>query len=875
MAEYTPQNPPDQTPGNQAGAGANGTVAPDYLGRVEPQALTTEVEGSFVDYAMSVIVSRALPDARDGLKPVQRRILYAMHSDLRLRPGSPYKKSARIVGEVLGKYHPHGDGSVYESMARMVQDFSLRYPLVDGQGNFGSVDGDNPAAMRYTEARMARLAASMLSDIDEDTVAWKENFDDSLQEPVVLPAQVPNLLINGTTGIAVGMATNIPPHNLGEIVEAQKFIIDHWERRHSLTIDELMVYVKGPDFPLGGQILGTDGIREAFETGRGRIVVRAEGRIEEIPGRSRKRLVFDAIPYGVNKASLIARIADIVNKGERLQEIVDMRDESGRDGIRLVMELKSSATPQRVLNQVYKFSDLQMSFAVTLRALLENQPVVLNLRQALLCHLDHRIDVVERRTRFRREKVRARAHVLEGLLKALANIDRVVEIVRASDAAVEASTRLQSEFKLTERQAQEILDMPLRRLAALERQRLEDEYTEALQQIRGFTELLENPFKLRQVVREELDKLREAHQDPRKTRILYGVQPELSDEDLVVKQDDLVVVWQSQYSRRTLATEYRGQGLGGQGVSGRSDREQSPVEHLLYANSLDSYLFFTNRGRVYPCRAHALPEGSRTGRGETLRGAIPLEPEEEVQAILHRPADARWHSVVLVTRLGRIKRLRMSAFSRLRTAGKYAITLHDGDSIAKAVATNGRNKLFLLTAQGKGLLLDETGIRQQGSTASGVRGIRLKAGDVVADCLPVADNDNVVLLYGNGKGKRMAMGQWSAKGRNTQGNWATSHRRLDELGPIACAVVVADDKELAIATAQGKVMRTPVAALRSLSRSAAGIRIIRVAQGDQVASVAVVPLTEDPEADDIAPPPLLAEVEHETGEAPDPVQQAS
>ena len=620
MAEYTSPNPPDQTPGNQAGAGANGPVAPDYLGRVEPQALTTEVEGSFVDYAMSVIVSRALPDARDGLKPVQRRILYAMHSDLRLRPGSPYKKSARIVGEVLGKYHPHGDGSVYESMARMVQDFSLRYPLVDGQGNFGSVDGDNPAAMRYTEARMARLAASMLSDIDEDTVAWKENFDDSLQEPVVLPAQVPNLLINGTTGIAVGMATNIPPHNLGEIVEAQKFIIDHWERRHSLSVEELMVYVKGPDFPLGGQILGTDGIREAFETGRGRIVVRAEGRIEEIPGRHRTRLVFESIPYGVNKASMIARIAEIVNKGERLQDIVDMRDESGRDGIRLVLDLKSSATPQRVLNQIYKFSDLQMSFAVTLRALLDNQPVVLNLRQALLCHLDHRIDVVERRTRFRREKVRARAHVLEGLLKALANIDRVVEIVRGSDAAVEASTRLQGEFKLTERQAQEILDMPLRRLAALERQRLEDEYREALEQIRGFTELLENPFKLRQVVREELDKLRENHQDPRKTRILYGVQPELSDEDLVVKQDDLVVVWQSQYTRRTLATEYRGQGLGGQGVTGRSDKEESAVEHLLYANSLDSYLFFTNRGRVYPCRAHALPEGSRTGRGETLRG---------------------------------------------------------------------------------------------------------------------------------------------------------------------------------------------------------------------------------------------------------------
>ncbi len=867
MADYTPQDPPDQSLGNHAGT--NQAVVPNYLGRVEPHALTTEVEGSFVDYAMSVIVSRALPDARDGLKPVQRRILYAMHSDLRLRPGSPYKKSARIVGEVLGKYHPHGDGSVYESMARMVQDFSLRYPLVDGQGNFGSVDGDNPAAMRYTEARMARLAASMLSDIDEDTVAWKENFDDSLQEPVVLPAQVPNLLINGTTGIAVGMATNIPPHNLGEIVEAQKFIIDHWERRHSLTIDELMVYVKGPDFPLGGQILGTDGIREAFETGRGRIVVRAEGRIEEIPGRSRTRLVFESIPYGVNKASMIARIADIVNKGERLQEIVDMRDESGRDGIRLVMELKSNATPQRVLNQVYKFSDLQMSFPVTLRALLDNQPVVLNLRQALLCHLDHRIDVVERRTEFRRTKVRARAHVLEGLLKALANIDRVVEVVRASDSAAEASAQLQGEFKLTERQAQEILDMPLRRLAALERQRLEDEYADALEQIRGYTELLENPDKLRQVVREELDRLRENHQDPRKTQILYGVQPELSDEDLVVKQDDLVVLWQSQYARRTQATEFRGQGLGGQGVSGRSDKEDSAVKHLLYANSLDSYLVFTDRGRVYPCRAYALPEGSRTARGETMRGCVPLEPDEEVQAVLHQPAGVRWRSLILVTRRGRIKRMRMSDFTRLRTAGKFAIALHNGDAIAKAVATDGDSNLFLLTTQGKGLRLDETAIRYQGTTASGVRGIRLRADDLVADCLPVSDDDNIVLLYGQGKGKRMAMEQWSVKGRNSQGNWAVSHRRLKELGPIACAVTVADDKELAIATAQGKVMRTPIAPLRSLSRTAAGSRVIRTAEGDQVAAVAVVPMTEDPEADEIAAPQLLTEIEHTGGSGPD------
>lgn len=832
--------PPDDQSLPLSGPRVNGS----YLGQVTPKAITQEIEDSYIDYAMSVIVARALPDVRDGLKPVQRRILYAMYADLALRPGSAYKKSARIVGEVLGKYHPHGNDAVYNAMARMVQDFSLRYPLVDGQGNFGSVDGDNPAAMRYTEARLAPLTALLLGDIDKDTVDWQPNFDDSLEEPTVLPSLVPNLLINGTNGIAVGMATNIPPFNLGEVVDALHYVSAQWERRNELQLDELLSLVRGPDFPAGGLILGTAGIRDAFAFGHGRIIVRSPAEIETMPSGHRHRLVFTSIPYLVNKAELIARIADLVRGGDRLRDIADMRDESDRRGIRVVLELKSGAVPERVLNQLYKHSDLQTSFSVNFRALVNGRPERLSLREALVRHLEHCIEVVTRRTRYLLQQVQERAHILEGLLTAIDNIERVIHVIRTSDSAPAAGATLTAEFALSRRQVQAILDMPLRRLAGLERQKLNEERREVQARIAHYRALLADPQAIRGVIRDELAELKAKYADARRTQILLGVHPELSDEDLVTKQDDLISIWRNSNVRRTLASDFAIQGRGGIGVISKSDREEAALDQVLFANSLDQVLCLSSLGKAYASKVYNLPVGSRTTRGITLRGAVNLaRADEQLDAFVRIPANATVRSLILVTRKGRIKRMRWSHFRKIMAGGKRALTLRDDDRVEQAVLTDGASHVLLVTRHGKALRLDETRIRYQGTAASGVRGIALHAGDRVVGCVKIEDEDTVLVIYDRGKGKRVRARSFTAKGRGTQGNWIAPHRKRAELGAIAAVTVVGDGSEIAVVSAHSMIVRIPSQELSVISRQAAGVKVMGLGTDDRVVGVASLPPT--------------------------------
>ncbi len=835
VSEHTAHSPLDA-------AWANG----HYLGQVRSQAITTEIETSYIDYAMSVIVARALPDARDGLKPVQRRILYAMYADLTLRPNAAYKKSARIVGEVLGKYHPHGDEAVYAAMARMVQDFSLRYPLVDGQGNFGSIDGDNPAAMRYTEARLAPLTLSMLEDIDKDTVDWGPNFDESLEEPLVLPTLLPNLLINGTSGIAVGMATNIPPHNVGEIMEALKFLLDNWERRDTVSLDELMQFVPGPDFPMGGQILGAKGIREAFASGHGKIRLRADAEIEELPRGNRHQLVFSSIPYQINKATLIARVAAVVRRGEHLQDIVDLHDESDRHGIRIVFVLKTGAVPTRVLNQLYRYSDLETSYSVNLRALVNLRPERLNLQAALLCHLEHRIEVVIRRTRFLLRRVQDRAHVLEGLLTAIKDIDRVIQIVRSSVSAAAASALLRDEFALTPVQAQAILDLQLRRLSSLERQRLEEEYRDVQDQIATYRALLDDPVQLRSLIKEELTGLQERYQDGRRTKILYGVDPELSDEDLVTIQDDLISYWANGNLRRTLASDFSVQGRGGIGVISRSDREEAAVSRMLFANSLDTLLFISNRGRAYSNRVYNLPSGARTSKGSTVRGAISMELADEVpDAWVCVPTDAEPKSLILITRKGRVKRLQFSRFAKLMSRGKRAITLLPEDSVVQALVTNGHSDLLLVSRMGKALRVSETEFRYQGEQGTGVRGMKLASPDEVMGTVCVTDDASVLVIYAYGKGKRVSMHNWRTLGRNTQGRWIAPRQKRSELGVIAGIDIVGDDDDVALVSAKGMLVRIRSASVSCISPGAVGVKIMGLGDDDRIAAVSVLPPAPD------------------------------
>jgi DNA gyrase subunit A len=831
---------PDMSPGATLngvnGGGGNGSDTHQY-GNIRLVSIEQEMRSAYLDYAMSVIVARALPDARDGLKPVHRRILYAMH-DMGLSPSSPYKKSARIVGEVLGKYHPHGDSTVYDAMARMAQDFSLRYCLVDGQGNFGSIDGDSPAAMRYTEARLARIAETMLADIDMDTVDWQPNFDDSLQEPQVLPGMLPNLLVNGANGIAVGMATNVPPHNLNEIANATIFVIDHWERREEIGLEELMEFVKGPDFPTGGMILGSDGIKQAFATGRGTITVRAKTEIEETKN-GRFRIIVSEIPYQINKSTLIERIAELVRE-DKLEGISDLRDESDRTGMRIVIELGRGAAPKNVRNRLFKHTSLQTTFGVNMLALYRNEPLTLSLRRALIIYVEHRQEVLTRRTRYQLAKARERAHILEGLRIALQFLDEVIAIIRRSESAEAARSALMARFGLSQVQAQAILDMQLRRLAALERQKIEDEYQEVMARIAYYEDLLAHPEKIRHLVREDLLMLKEKFGDERRTMIVHDASGEFSEEDLIAQDNVLISRSAGQYIKRMPASTFRAQTRGGRGIKGMATREEDEVIDLLFARTLDYVLFFTDKGRAYASRVYDLPEGSRTSRGAHMANVLNLQADEKVNTMLIVRDFEQAQYVTLITRGARIKRMELSQFANIRSNGIIAITLDPDDSLEWARLTNGQQEFMVVTRRGKALRFEESLVRPMGRTAAGVMAMKLQADDAVVSLDVVQPGSDLFVIHERGWGKRIDLEEFNAKGRNTQGNWATDHTRIDEIGSIVAARVVHPKDQITIMTANGITLRTTVNGISQVGRMTRGVRIVNLQPGDSVAAVAVM-----------------------------------
>ena len=810
-----------------------------YGGIVRAVSIDDEMRASYLDYAMSVIVARALPDARDGFKPVHRRILYAMN-DMGLQSNTPYKKSARIVGEVLGKYHPHGDSAVYDAMARMAQDFSLRYPLVDGQGNFGSVDGDSPAAMRYTEARLAAIAETVLRDIDQDTVDWQSNFDDSLLEPQVLPAMLPNLLLNGTSGIAVGMATNIPPHNLSEIADAIAFVIDEWERRNEIGLEELMEFVKGPDFPTGGIILGTEGIRQALGTGRGRVILRAKTNIEEM-NSGRFRIIVTEIPYQVNKSALIERMAELARSGV-LDQISDLRDESDRTGMRIVIELKRGAAPKKVRNRLFKHTQLQTTFGVNTLALVDGQPTTLSLRKALIVYVDHRFEVLTRRTRYQLGKARERAHILEGLRIALQFLDEVIQTIRQSESAEAARSGLMERFGLSEVQAQAILDMQLRRIAALERQRIEDEYTEIMQRIAYLEDLLAHPEKIRGIIKEDILWLHDKFGDARRTTIASDASGDFTEEDLITQDNVLISYSAGSYIKRISADTFRAQGRGGRGSRGTTMRQEDEVISLSAARTLDYILFFTNKGRVYSSRVYELPEGGRNARGAHIANVLSLMPDETISTMLVVPDFEQAEYVTLITRKARIKRMALSVFANVRATGLIAMNLDENDSLDWARLTSGDEEFILVTRRGKALRFHETALRPMGRIAAGVMAMRLIDDDEIVSLDVVKPDADLLVLHERGWGKRAPLEDYPVKGRYTQGVWTTDHRRLDEVGPIAAARVVSPDDHVTVMTANGIILRTPVSGISRMGRSTRGVRVVNLQGEDSVAALAVLTL---------------------------------
>ena len=833
----TPRNerrgdlPSDQPLRN--GANGNGTFAQS----VEEVSIEDEMRTAFLDYAVSVIVARALPDARDGLKPVHRRILYAMH-DMGLRANSSYKKSARIVGEVLGKYHPHNDQAVYDALARMAQEFSLRYPLVDGQGNFGSIDGDSPAAMRYTEAKLAQLTEMLLQDIDMDTVDWGLNFDDSLEEPLVLPGKLPNMLVNGSSGIAVGMATNIPPHNLSEICDAVVHVIDNWERRERIGIDEMMEMVKGPDFPTGGEILGTEGIRHAFATGRGRLLVRARTQIEETDN-GRFRIIVTEIPYQINKTTLLERIAELVRSG-RLDGISDLRDESDRSGMRIVIELKRGASPKKEQNRLFKFTPLQSSFSVNALSLLNGRPVTLGLRRALLIHIDHRFEVITRRTEFDLNKQRERAHILEGLRIALQFLDRVIETIRNAASAEEARTHLVEQFNLSLVQAQAILDLQLRRLAALERQRIEDEYQEVMERIAYLEDLLANPHKIRGLIRDDIVEMKEKYGDERRTGIVHHASGDFSDEDLIPQENVLISFSANAYIKRMGADTFRAQGRGGRGVKGMTTRGEDEVMDLRFARTLDHILFFTNQGRVYSSRVYELPEGGRTAKGAHIANLLTLQHNEQVTTMLTLGDFEQAAFITLLTRKARIKRVKSSAFANVRASGVIAMNLGENDSLEWAQLTKGDEEFIIVSSRGRALRMREGHVRAMGRTAAGVWAMRLQGDDLVTGFDVVRPGADLFVLHEFGCGKRVRLEEYATKGRYIQGVWTTDHSRIEELGPIVAARVVDEKDQITIITGNGIMLRTPVTGISQIGRLTRGVRIVNLDEGDTVAALAVL-----------------------------------
>ncbi len=826
------------------------------IGTVHTTDIDQEMRTSYLDYAMSVIVSRALPDARDGLKPVHRRILFAMH-DMGIRSTGAYKKSARIVGEVLGKYHPHGDSAVYEAMARMAQDFSMRYMLVQGQGNFGSVDGDSPAAMRYTEARIARIAEEMLTDIDKDTVDFVDNFDGSLQEPVVLPSQLPNLLLNGATGIAVGMATNIPPHNLNEINQAVAYVIDHYDEYDSITVEDLMQFVKGPDFPTGGSIVGQEGIRQAYSTGRGRIVMRAKSNIVEIKN-GRFAIMITEIPYQVNKSTLIERIAELVRSG-KIDMISDLRDESDRTGMSIYIELKKNAQPKRVLNKLLKYTSLQSTFGVNLLALVNGEPKVLTLKRCLKIFIDHRTEVITRRSAFELEKARQRAHILDGLLIALANLDDVIATIRQSPDTETAKERLMTRFKLSDLQSQAILDMQLRRLSALERQKVEDEHKQIMDRIAFLEDLLAHPKKILGMIKDTLLELTEKYGDKRRTVIAADAREEFNEEDLVQDEPTLVSITARGYIKRVSPTAYRTTGRGRRGVSGQGMRDEDEVLNMIQARTLQTLLFFTNKGKVYSEKVYQIPMAGRTDRGVPIVNVISVGPDEVITAMVAVKDFSSTGFCIMTTAKGYIKRIELSQFDSVRPSGLIAITLEGDDTLGWVRVTNGSNDAILVTQEGKALRMAEKLVRPMGRQARGVHAMKLSSTDCIQAVEVVEEGGYLLVVSERGYGKRTPLDAYIAKGRGTKGMFTTDVKAMDKIGKIAAACVVLDEEEITLMSNNGIVLRLKVNGITISGRATRGVRLMDIHNGDQVASLARM-RAEDNIIEEVAEEPVLGEL---------------
>ncbi|MEG2480770.1 MAG: DNA gyrase subunit A [Clostridia bacterium] len=805
-----------------------------------PMDLEHELKKSFISYAMAVIINRALPDVRDGLKPVHRRILYAMN-ELGMTPDKPYRKSARIVGDVLGKFHPHGDSSVYDAMVRLAQDFSIRYLLVEGQGNFGSVDGDGAAAMRYTEARLAKLSMHLLGEIDKDTVDFCPNFDETLLQPTVLPSRYPNLLVNGSSGIAVGMATNIPPHNLREVVDGCIHMIDHPD----CTVDDLMQFIKGPDFPTGGIVLGHAGIRAAYHTGRGRIFVRARTEIEAMPN-NRNRIVVTEIPYMVNKAKLVEKIAELVHE-KRLDGISDIRDESDRNGMRIVVELKRDVHPTIILNYLYKHTQMQETFGANMLALVDGEPKVLTLREMLYHYIRHQKEVVTRRTQYDLDKAAARAHILEGLIKALDHIDEIVEIIKRSADVGSARNSLMERFEFSEKQAQAILDMRLARLTGLEQDKLMAEYAELEKTIAYLSGLLADEALLMGVIKEEMSAIRDKFADDRRTELTH-MEGEIDIADLIQSEDMVVTMTRFGYVKRLPKSTYRAQHRGGKGVSGMGTRDEDFVERLIIVNTHEDIMFFTNRGRVYTLKCYQIPEAGRTARGMAIVNLLQVAGDEKVTAMIPVPKDTGEHFLVMMTMRGMIKRTPYNEFANLRKNGLIAITLKEDDELRAVELTDGTQSLLLGSRFGKALRFSEEKIRVIGRTGMGVHAMRLRDEDEMIDMCVIREEQMILGITTNGYGKLTNPEQYREQGRNGMGIAAMS--LTDKTGLLAAQLAVSMEEDILLITDDGVIIRMAVADIRESGRNTQGVRLMRIAQSAQIVAVARAEQEEEEELEE-------------------------
>ncbi|MFC2101358.1 DNA gyrase subunit A [Bacteroidota bacterium] len=849
--------------------------------RIVPVNIETQMKSAYIDYSMSVIVARALPDVRDGLKPVHRRVLFGM-SELGVYSNRSYKKSARIVGEVLGKYHPHGDTSVYDAMVRMAQDWSLRYPLVDGQGNFGSMDGDNPAAMRYTEARLKKIAEEMLADLDKETVDFKLNFDDTLEEPTVMPARIPNLLINGASGIAVGMATNMPPHNLSEVIDGIVAYIGN----HDITIPELMKFIKAPDFPTGGVIYGYEGVKEAFETGRGRIVMRGETKIETLEN-GKERIVVSSVPYQVNKAEMIKKTAELVND-KKIEGITDIRDESDRNGVRIVYELKKEVITNVVLNKLFQYSALQSSFNVNNIALVNGRPMMLNLKDLIVHYVDHRHEVVTRRTEYELREAEKRAHVLEGLLIALDNLDAIIALIRSSQTPEEARSGLMENFSLSEIQAKAILDMRLQRLTGLERDKIRAEYDELLEKIEGYKLILSDPALRMEIIKTELLEIKEKYGDEARSQIVYAAS-DFRIEDTIPDEDVVITISHLGYIKRTPLTEYRVQHRGGKGHKGSEIRDEDFLEHLFIATNHNYLLLFTEKGKCFWLRVFEIPEGARTSKGRAIQNLLSIETDDKVRAYINvkdlKDQDyINSNYIILATKRGTIKKTSLEAYSRPRQNGINAITINEGDQLLEAKLTNGENEVVLALKSGRAIRFNEIKVRPMGRNAAGVRGISFSGptDEVIGMiCIPMDKQCEILVVSEKGYGKRSNIDGYRVTNRGGKG--VKTINITEKTGDLIAIKLVTDQDDLMIINRSGIIIRMAVGNLRVVGRATQGVRLLQIKEGDSIAAVAKVEVEDEAEVTEGMEPMEEGEAndqiepkeEGESTDAPEPTDEVT